>query len=71
MKIHAFSITRAQYGFTADVEIIVKTKRQFTEEHHLFNTEGKNLLHVFWNVYFDSKKEARKLQSLSGEYGLN
>lgn len=68
MKIHHFGITKAQYGYTAEVEIIVKTKRQFTKEHHTFKCWENNLLLAIAKGIYYAHTEAKRLKSLPGEF---
>lgn len=70
MRIHYFGITKAQYGYSAEVEIIVSTRRQCTKEHHSFRVWSKTLIGVLWDIYFHSKKEAKRLQQIDGEWEL-
>jgi hypothetical protein len=68
MKIKYFGVNKAQYGWTTEVEIVVKTKRQFTKEHHTFKCWGSNLLVAIVKGVWYAHTEAKRLQSLPGEF---
>jgi len=68
MKIKAFGVNKAQYGWTAEVEIVVKTNRQFTKEHYTFKCWGKKLLFAIAKGIWYAHTEAKRLQSLPGEF---
>lgn len=60
-----FYISKAQYGYSTQVEIITKVGNQVTQRHDVVKSGGKNFILALLNTYLDIRKATKEIQRIN------
>ena len=70
MKIMEIELKKWQKGWTCEVAITVKTRRQFTAESHIVTALGNRWLTALLAGLLKARMYSRELQQEPGDYPL-